>query len=279
MKKIGITSSYGNIRYSNLKEYGFDCVDFNMADTDTSIYTLPEAESDKLMLNEKALAEEAGIEISQVHGPWRYPPLDLTNGDRTERLEKMKRSIRSTSLLGCKYWVIHPIMPYTTHDTEQGKEKETWNLNVEFFRALLPTAKKYGITICLENMPMLHFSLAKPADILRLVEEINDENFKICLDTGHVSVFNELSIGDEVRRLGDHIKVLHVHDNMMSKDLHMLPYFGKLDWNEFISALKDIDFKGVFSLETAPPKALPDHIFDKMCSSLADLARWMTKEL
>ncbi len=123
--KIGITSFYGNIKYEKLKEYGFDCVDFNMADTDLPIYTLPQYESDALILKEKALAEASGIEISQVHGPWRYPPLDLTEEDRAERLEKMKRSIRSTSLLGCKYWVVHPIMPYTTHDTERGKEKET----------------------------------------------------------------------------------------------------------------------------------------------------------
>lgn len=279
--KIGMMtySRYGENRYLKMKEQGFDCVDFNMSDTDLPIYTLSEGESDALILKEKALAEASGIEISQVHGPWRYPPLDLTVEDRAERLEKMKRSIKATSLLGCKYWVIHPIMPYTTHDTEHGKEKETWELNVSFFRELLPTAKEYGVTVCLENMPMLAFSLAKPSDILRLVEEINDDSFQICLDTGHVSVFSELSIGDEVRRLGDHIKVLHVHDNLLSRDLHLIPYFGKLDWNEFISALKDIGYKGVFSLETTPPSSLPDQIFDKMCSSMADLARWMVKEL
>lgn len=270
---------YGEDRYKKMKEHGFDCVDFNMDDTSSPIYTLSEAESDALMLREKALAEEAGMEINQVHGPWRYPPRDLEPEDRAERLESMKRSIRATAALGCKHWVIHPIMPYTTHDTEHGKEKETWEMNVEFFRALLPTAKEYGITVCLENMPMLAFSLSKPADILRLVEEINDESFKVCLDTGHVSVFKELNIGDEVRRLGDYIKVLHVHDNMMSRDLHLLPYFGDLDWDGFLKALKDIGYKGVFSLETAPPEALPMPIFEKMSISLAGLARGMVKEL
>ncbi len=150
---------------------------------------------------------------------------------------------------------------------------------MNFFHTLLPVAKEYGVTICLENMPMLAFSIAKPSDILRLVEEINDDSFQICLDTGHVSVFAELSIGDEVRRLGDHIKVLHVHDNMLSRDLHLMPYFGKLNWSEFISELKDIGYKGVFSLETEPPASIPDHIFDKMCSSMADLARWMVKDI
>ena len=58
-------------------------------------------------------------------------------------------------------------------------------------------------------------SIATPEKILEFVKEINDDHFKICLDTGHVSVFSELSIGNEIRKLGDYIRVLHIHDNMV----------------------------------------------------------------
>lgn len=44
-----------------------------------------------------------------------------------------------------------------------------------------------------ENMPFKNFSLSKPCDILRFVKAIDDENFKICLDTGHVAVFEGMS--------------------------------------------------------------------------------------
>ncbi len=57
--------------------------------------------------------------------------------------------------------------------------------------------------ICFENMLMREISLATPADILKFVKAINDDNFKICLDIGHVAVFNDLVPGDEVRRLGN----------------------------------------------------------------------------
>lgn len=269
----------GQENYKKIKECGFDCVDFGMSNTDAPVYTLPEAESEALILEEKARAASAGLEICQVHGPWRYPPMDGTAEDRAERFEKMCRSIKMTALLGCKYWVIHPIMPFGTHDLEIGKEKETWDLNVEFFRALIPVAKEYGVTICFENMPMLAFSIAKPSDILRFVEEMNDENFQVCLDTGHVTVFKELSIGEETRRLGKHIKTLHVHDNRASLDMHLMPYLGKTNWGDFIDALKEIGYDGVFSLETEPPYALPDSVFEKMTVTLAELARWMTKDL
>ncbi|MBE7060699.1 MAG: sugar phosphate isomerase/epimerase [Ruminococcaceae bacterium] len=261
---------YGDKKYIKLKEHGFSCIDFNMSNTNTEIYTSPE--SDKLLLREKALADDAGIEINQAHGPWRSPPRDGTAEERAERMDKMKKSIRSASLLGCKNWVIHPLMPLGADDTVTGNEKGTWEINLMFMKELLITAKEYGVTICLENMPMAKFSLAKPAAILNFAEEINDENFKICLDTGHASLFDDLSLCDEVRRLGDKIKVLHVHDNKYGKDLHLMPYFGTIDWKAFAVSLKDIGYNGVFSLETSAPNTLPDFLFEKSSILLYEIA-------
>lgn len=279
--KIGIQTNlldrdgYGRWKenmYVKLKEHGYSCTDYNMADTESVIYTLSQDESDAALLSEKELAENAGIEISQVHGPWRYPPRDLTEEDRSERMEKMKKSIRATSVLGCKNWVIHPIMPYGENDADAENAQKTWDMNIEFMGELLKTAKEYGVTICLENMPMRKFSLATPEKILKFVKTINDENFKICLDTGHVSVFDDLNMGDEVRRLGDEIRVLHVHDNKWGADLHLAPYFGIIDWESFVKALKDIGFNGCFSLETMPSGKLSDDLFEEACRLLQKIA-------
>ena len=261
---------YGDEKYIKLKEHGFSCIDFNMSSTNTEIYTSSAAE--ELLLREKMLAADAGIEINQAHGPWRSPPRDGTLEDRAERMEKMKKSIRFTSLLGCKNWVIHPLMPMGADDMVTGSEKETWDINLRFMRELLITSKEYGVTICLENMPMAKFSMAKPASILSFVEEIGDENLKICLDTGHAAVFDDVSLCDEVRRLGGKIKVLHIHDNKCGKDLHLMPYFGTIDWKAFARSLKDIGYDGVFSLETVAPSKLPDYLFEKSSIMLCDIA-------
>lgn len=281
--KIGISASslnnqygrWGADAYRKLKEHGFSCSDFNMADTDICLYTLPENEADEILLTERKLAETAGIEISQVHGPWRWPPKDNTSEDRQERMEKMKRSIRATKLLGCKNWVVHPIMPFGIEDIPAGKSDMTWEMNLSFMSELLKTAKEYDVTICLENMPMPLFSMARPKDILRFVKQMNDDHFKICLDTGHVNVFPELSAAEEARALGNEIRVLHVHDNNFGRDAHMFPFFGTIEWKDFGKALKDIGFNGSFSLETLPPANLPDSIFEKLCISLREIAEWI----
>jgi len=93
-----------------------------------------------------------------------------------------------------------------------------------------------------------------------------------------VNVFQEkLPIGDEVRAIGEELRVIHVHDNKVGWDLHLPPYYGTLNWKEFADALKDIGYHGVFSLEFMPPVRLPDGIFEKMSSLMADIAREVIK--
>ena len=280
--KIGISlnpydlrslARYGDKKFEIIKKLGFSAVDYGTANTETELYTLSYSELEKKILSEKAAANLEGIEISQVHGPWRYPPRDLTEIDRAERLEKMKKSISMTRMLGCKYWVVHPLMPYGTSDLLSGKAEETWKINLEFMPKLVEFAKTQGVTVCLENMPMHDFSISRPKEILKFVNTVNDDNFKICLDTGHIAVFPDLFIGDVVRELGNKIKVVHVHDNLGDGDKHLWPTKGRLDWFDFAKALYDIGFDGVFSLETAPSGTLDDEGFEKECAELFEIAK------
>jgi len=226
-----------------------------------------------LLIKEKTLCENAGIEISQVHGPWRAPIRDSLPEERAERMEQMKRTIYAASILGCKNWVIHPLMPCGLNDDGKDTEKSTWDINLNFMQKLLTFAKEHSVIICFENMPFKSFSISKPEKILKFVKTINDSSFKICLDTGHISVFENLAVGDEVRRLGKEICALHIHDNRVSSDLHLMPYFGVIDWKDFAKSLKDIGYTGNFDLETMPPKTLPDFIFEDMSKSLFKISK------
>lgn len=248
--------------YIKLKEHGFSCSDFDMMDTETVIYKDKTTVVRDLMLKEKELAESAGVEITQVHGPWCWPTRDNSCEGLRERMDEMKKSIYYTSVLGAKNWVIHPIMPYGTEDKNTETASKTIESNLNFFRELLPTARQHDVTICLENMPFRNFSLSTPEEILGFVNEINDSNFKICLDTGHVATFADLVLAQETIRLGEKIRALHVHDSRAGMDLHLMPYYGITDWPSFMKALKDINFDGAFCLETAPPAGLCDDVFE-----------------
>ncbi len=273
--KIGIgAGSYGRWganRYKKINEHGFSCVDFNMMDTKSFPYNDSVEQTAEKLLFEKKLADESGIEIYQVHGPWHWPPDDSTEELRQLKLESIKRSLWAMSVLGCKNWVLHPIMPCGISERGTEQQKITLDTNLNFMTEVLENAKQYDITVCLENMPMRDFSLATPYEILDFVRLINDEHFKICLDTGHVATFPELSVATAVRDLGNEIRAFHIHDSIPDRDLHLLPYFGTIDWKDFGTALKDINYQGALCLETAPPHSLPDEIYEELCITSAKL--------
>lgn len=274
--KIGITSGkltrLGHARYEKAKALGFDAIDFTMMDKDSPIYTCDERELPALLDAEKALITQNGIEISQTHGPWIFPPAETTEEERALALSRMRRAIRATALLGSKYMVVHPLFPFGTHEPE-GVSEQTFAINVTFFRALMPTAKEHGVTVCLENMPFHHYSHSHPADILRIIRAVDDPYFAMCLDTGHVGVFPELDLYEEVLRVKDVLRVCHIHDNDGKTDLHQLPLFGKLKFAGFARAWREIGFEGVFSFEAAPPQKLSPALFEKVLGLMPQLAR------
>lgn len=279
--KIGVTMDlnhcynvWGDDCYKKLKEFGVSCTDFqSMVGDNSFVYTKSSKEAEAILLKDRKLAEEAGIEISQVHGPWRMP-IDDGAEARVERLETMKKSIWGAAVLGSKNWVIHALMPYGLEDLEvPAHAEETLEINYEFMGKLLEEAKKYDITICLENLPFPKFSLSAAEDILKFVNTMNDDHFKICFDTGHSEVYRGANVAEDIRAVGSKIHTFHIHDSKRAKDLHLLPYAGHIDWDDFAKSLGDINYKGVFSLETLPSFKMPKEIYEEMFVSLIKIAK------
>ena len=255
-------SHWGDTYFEKLREIGFDGCDYPLADTNVPAYSLSPHEFEKHFTSVRRRAEQADFEISQVHGPWRHPPMDATPEQRAERLEKMQTSIRAAALMGSRYWVIHPIMPMGLLDLDQGTAQQTWDLNLEFMSELLKTAKQCDVVICLENMPFTRFSISQPSDILRFVQTMNDDHFKICLDTGHAVIWRGMTAGNALRIMGRDVVTMHIHDNNGTNDLHRCPHFGIIDWTDFRAAMDEVGYSGTFSLEPSVPNALPTPAYE-----------------
>lgn len=255
MWKFGATQTmfacYGENRFNKMKEYGFDGVDFKL---EAELEGRTEEEFEAYILDIKAQMDAAGVAPTQVHGPFVWPIHEETEELRARKMALMKRSIRCTALMGTKNWVIHPISPFGIGDFWP---EEVWRINEEFFRELLPTAKKYGVTICLENMPWKTYPIATPEQSFELIRLINDENFKFCLDTGHAAVCG-ISPADAVRMAGSDLRALHVHDNDGKGDKHWVPCMGVIDWKDFAAALKEINYDGVVSFENGFAGFIPN---------------------
>lgn len=273
------TSVYGSEQgYRRMKLHGYDCADFQgFINTETELFRSDIRSFEAALCEERKIAEAAGISFSQAHGPWRHPPRDFSDEDRAERFEAMKKSIYGTAVLGCKNWVIHPIMPFGSNSPEQ--PERMWELNREFFSQISDYAKELGITVCFENMPFTHLPLSSVEQIVRFVKELSRDNFRICLDTGHCAVFGQ-SPADAVRMIGsDLLTVLHIHDNDGKRDIHQKPGEGVIDWRAFSASLKEIGFGGVLSLECTPAKAdEPSEEREEKEIALANIAKRLSVE-
>lgn len=272
--EIGIQSRayerFGADRYRMMYADGFRYCDLGLSNTEKELYNCEESDFLRLLREELELAEQAGIVISQIHGPWRYPPRDGTPEERAERKEKMEKCFRAAKLLKCKYVVIHPIMPFGTKVDPD--PEGFFQMNVDFFRALIPAAKENGVTICIENMPMSRLAISPPAETLRLIEAVDDPNVGFCLDTGH-SIVRGVQPGEAVRMGAKYLRVLHVHDSDGVQDRHWYPGTGAVDWDDFTAALKGVGFAGVLSMETRPGEGLPEDAHRQEDQKIAAIAR------
>ena len=237
-----------------LRADGYDTVDcselHNVLDP---IYSAHESAVEKQLCEKKKILSESGIAISQVHGPWRYPPQDGTPEGRAEWLDLMKRCVRLSTYLDSPYMVVHPLMPFGANSAEN--PAKVIDLNVEHYMRLAGYAKEYGVTVCLENMPFPRLPLAHVDQIAEFVDGLGMKNLKVCLDTGHASICG-MPLGTAVRILGDRLATLHVHDNHGVQDEHIPPLAGTADFKGFAAALQEIGFNGTVSAEAHVGKDL-----------------------
>ena len=258
--------------FARMKQHGYDCTDYQgLIDTDTELFEMDTAGFERTLRGIRRDASNADVEIYQAHGPWRWPPQDSTPEERAERFEKMSRSILGCQILGCPNFIIHPIMPFG--DWQDPEPEKLWEMNLEFFSRLCDVAKAHDTVICFENMPMTALSLSTPEQILRFVKMIDSPNMRICLDTGHCSVFGQ-SPADAVRLFGkEYLRAMHVHDNDGRADRHMLPGEGVIDWEDFGRALAEIDCECPVSIETSVSGKIPTDQRDAAERDLANIAK------
>ena len=285
--KIGVTTSnyfmYSGAEkgFALMKRDGWEVCDYSsISETASPLFELTDSEFERHMLKDAEAARNAGIEIYQTHGPWRWPPRDGTAEERAERFEKMSKDLHATKLLGAKYMVIHPIMPWGW-----GKppcEQEYMDLNLEYYSRLTKVAEQEDVVIALENMPMPELPLGSPKQIIDFVKQIESPYLRVCLDTGHAAVITQnptpvaLRAAEGVQVTGkEYLRCLHIHDNDGVRDCHWLPYFGVTDFNAFAKALKEIEYDGPITLEcgVGGNEFMPDALKEQYMKTLAATAR------
>lgn len=194
-----------------------------------------------------------GIICNQSHAPF---PVNVP-----EIRSYLKRAIECTAEAGGEICIIHP-------DCYKSAEE-----NAEMYLELLPFAKGCNVKIATENMwdwdngknESCFAACATGEDFKKHIDAVNDGFFVACLDLGHAEMRGSGNGAvNMIKTLGSRLQALHIHDNDRWHDSHQIPFSMDIDFKEIVKALKEIDYKGYFTLEadTYLKNYTADNIFE-----------------
>jgi len=258
-----------------LAKAGFNSVDYNLnkysvRDPVASFWSLSQKEHLEYAAKLKNVADANGVVFGQVHSPY---PTYFPNVDKVQQVINIsKRSIQIAGALKSPYVVIHPNIPpqaITQIQVEQAVED-----NFGFYKQFFEDIKRAETYVAIENMfnwdwdkDMPLPTVASTADCMAyMVDTLNtmcgEKLFVACLDTGHAMLTGGGDPAKMVKTLGSRLKLLHIHDNDGKRDRHYVPYNGVVDWDAFVSALAEIGYNGILSLEIKTDGTEADTAFE-----------------
>lgn len=224
-------------------------------------------------------ADELGLRFSQAHGPI-FNKFEAS--ERAKWLTAMShRSIDGAAILGSGWVVFEPETLCGAFDRTHVERIN--QLNLDWFGALLQTAKESGVGIAIENTTDI-FQLegghgraycSVPAELIELVDAFDDALVGICWDTGHAHI-QHLDQGKAIRSMGRRIKATHIQDNDGRSDQHLLPFHGSVGWPDIVSALRAIQYDGDFTYEIHNSiRPLPDALRDPALRFAVDVGHYL----
>lgn len=235
-----------------IAEAGFDAYDISLFEMTRN----PESQFNRdnyvdIAKDIRSFADSLGIVCNQSHAPF---PTSVGDAEKDKVIfGKIIRAMEIASILGAKIIVVHPKqhLNYAEH------ADELFEMNVEFYKSLIPYCEKFGIKVACENMWQCNNGNKVPSDstcsraweFCKYLDAINSEWVVGCLDIGHVSLMNA-DIPQFIHKMGNkRLQALHVHDTDYKSDKHTLPFMEKIDYHAVCKALSEIEYKGDFTYE------------------------------
>jgi len=132
-----------------------------------------------------------------------------------------------------------------------------WELPVEEFSGRIPAgvesikelrehAATRGVTVCIENLPLVWNFGALSLEIIRATADWDD--VKVCLDSCHATM-SDHDTAALVRELAPRVTATHFSDTMGDDDSHLIPGEGNVDYSMVTAELGKAGFCGVVDLE------------------------------
>ncbi len=266
-------------------ESGFDALDFSLEDKKFHDAATNSADFKEAFITLRKMAEDKGLVFNQAHAIAPWPNCDQRSSVTKEQFDNIARCVRNASYLGATTVVVHPCQHLFYLD--DGAPEKLFEINVEFYKELIPYCEEYNIQVAVENMfqarhtsfgcraCMTPSTCSSPTEFCNYIDAIDSPWIIACLDLGHAEILSQ-DCANFIRALGSkRLKALHVQDVDGFYDLHTMPYFGgMIDWDKAMSALGEIGYDGDLTFEVPGYfNSLPKELIPSAAKLLADTGK------
>jgi len=157
-------------------------------------------------------------------------PLNVLHPEKARRIDAMdeiKRALEAAEHIPLRNLVVH-----------LGERYDEWSpRTIEFALTALEHlgafARPLGVRLLVEN---LLSDATTPEHLVSILQMGHLNNVGVCLDLGHANI--TVGTAEAIATLGGRIASVHVHDNHGTKDEHLWPGDGTIDWPAAAEALK-----------------------------------------
>ena len=215
-------------------------------------------------------ARDVGIQIATLASGayWEMSLSDPRTSARKKAVAFTKEYLRAAKWVGAKAVLVVPGAVAVPWDPAQKvvPYAQAWKLATQSIRAVLPTAKKLGVTIALENV--WNWFLSDPVAMKTFVDQFKTRRVGVYFDTANCAVNGYPEHWIEI--LGKRIAAVHIK-NFSRADcaggLHGFGddlFSGDVDFKAVARALKAVKYTGPLTAEMIPFSRLPDMVLPDM---------------
>jgi len=192
-------------------------------------------------------AERCGVQFVQAHLP--FYNVCQPGADAPRRDILIRRAIDSAARLGVRWAVTHIGTAYGVSKPRQLSLQR----NREYFLPLLDYAADRGVGLAFENLwdlnisPLVRYG-GTAEEIVEFVGSLDHEGAGVCWDFEHAALMQQdQQAGLEL--IGNLLVATHVSDYVNVEADHLLPFHGKLDWVDAMTALAQLEYDGDLTFE------------------------------
>ncbi|MEA1965511.1 MAG: sugar phosphate isomerase/epimerase family protein [Candidatus Aerophobetes bacterium] len=185
--------------------------------------------------------DKFGITVYSIHMP--LGNVDVSREEkqiRNDSIIRIKEAGSALQRLGGNMLVVHG-----GAKVENKREKRV-QISLESLKELSDFCLEGGLNLAVENTLPGRIG-DKIEELLYILGRLDSPNTGVCLDTGHINVHGDPT--EALRKVSGRLIHIHIADNLGENDDHLLPGEGTIDWEKFIAALNQINYKGILMLE------------------------------